>query len=218
MPFPSPGYPPNPGIEPWSSTLQVDSLPSEPPGKSFHKPLVPSYSPRAPKVKSGSSSINPSGHSHPAHRHLDLPRSPSPSLSAALRKSSLTFRGRQDNLAEGPAPQLVLSEDTELVLCVGLQARHEEEGRAHGHCQGYPVVVGSVRTLCPGGKGGGISCIWKRRKVGVQRADLSCPLNHPRSQDPHLEPLRFSENRTAESGQGWHREVGESQGGQRGPG
>ena len=32
LPFPSPGDLPNPGIEPWSPTLQVDSVPSEPPG------------------------------------------------------------------------------------------------------------------------------------------------------------------------------------------
>ena len=32
-PFPSPGYLPNLGIEPWSSTLQADSLPAEPQGK-----------------------------------------------------------------------------------------------------------------------------------------------------------------------------------------
>ena len=32
-PFPSPGYLPNQGIEPGSPELQVDSLPSEPPGK-----------------------------------------------------------------------------------------------------------------------------------------------------------------------------------------
>ena len=32
-PFPSPGDLPNPGIEPRSPTLQVDSLPSKPPGK-----------------------------------------------------------------------------------------------------------------------------------------------------------------------------------------
>ena len=34
-PVPSPGDLPNPGIKPRSSTLQADSLPSEPPGKSF---------------------------------------------------------------------------------------------------------------------------------------------------------------------------------------
>ena len=33
QPFPSPGALPNPGIEPWCPTLQVDSLPAEPPGK-----------------------------------------------------------------------------------------------------------------------------------------------------------------------------------------
>ena len=32
-PFPSPGYLPDPGIEPRSLVLQVDSLPAEPPGK-----------------------------------------------------------------------------------------------------------------------------------------------------------------------------------------
>ena len=33
LPLPSPGDLPDPGIEPWSPTLQADSLPSEPPGK-----------------------------------------------------------------------------------------------------------------------------------------------------------------------------------------
>ena len=33
LPFPSPGDPPDPGIEPTSPTLQADSLPSELPGK-----------------------------------------------------------------------------------------------------------------------------------------------------------------------------------------
>ena len=33
LPFPSPGDLPDPGIEPWSPSLQADSLPSEPPGK-----------------------------------------------------------------------------------------------------------------------------------------------------------------------------------------
>ena len=32
LPFPSPGYLPNPGIEPGSLALQTDALPSEPPG------------------------------------------------------------------------------------------------------------------------------------------------------------------------------------------
>ena len=34
LPFPSPEDLPDPGIEPRSSALQADSLPSEPPGKS----------------------------------------------------------------------------------------------------------------------------------------------------------------------------------------
>ena len=33
LPFPSPGDLPNPGIGPGSPALQVDTLPSEPPGK-----------------------------------------------------------------------------------------------------------------------------------------------------------------------------------------
>ena len=33
LPFPSPGYLPNPGIEPGSPALQADALPPEPPGK-----------------------------------------------------------------------------------------------------------------------------------------------------------------------------------------
>ena len=35
MLFPSPGDLPDPGIEPWSPTLQADSSPSEPPRKPF---------------------------------------------------------------------------------------------------------------------------------------------------------------------------------------
>ena len=36
LPFPSPGDLPDPGIKPWSPTLQADSLPTEPPGKPFY--------------------------------------------------------------------------------------------------------------------------------------------------------------------------------------
>ena len=35
LPFPAPGYLPNPGIEPGSPALQPDSLPSEPQGKPY---------------------------------------------------------------------------------------------------------------------------------------------------------------------------------------
>ena len=35
LPFPSPGYLPDPGIEPSSPALKADTLPSEPPGNSF---------------------------------------------------------------------------------------------------------------------------------------------------------------------------------------
>ena len=36
LPFPSPGDLPNPGIQPGSPTLQPDTLPSEPPGRSLY--------------------------------------------------------------------------------------------------------------------------------------------------------------------------------------
>ena len=36
QPFPSPGDLPNPGIQPRAPTLQVDSLPAEPPGKPYN--------------------------------------------------------------------------------------------------------------------------------------------------------------------------------------
>ena len=39
--FPSPGNVPNPGIKPASPTLQVDSLPTEPPGKPSN--IIQSY-------------------------------------------------------------------------------------------------------------------------------------------------------------------------------
>ena len=41
LPFPSPGYIPNPGIEPRSPALEVDSLLSESPGKPFEPPGSP---------------------------------------------------------------------------------------------------------------------------------------------------------------------------------
>lgn len=89
--------------------------------------------------------------SHPPTQapHIQLlPAPPHPHLLLG-RERSLTFRGRQDDLAEGPAAQLVLSQDTELVLGVGLQPWHKEVSGPHGHRQGQPVVVGSVRTLGP---------------------------------------------------------------------
>ena len=38
--FPSPGNLPNPGIEPRSPALQAETLPSEPPGKSYQRALI----------------------------------------------------------------------------------------------------------------------------------------------------------------------------------
>ena len=40
QPLPSPGDLPNPGIKPWSPALQVNSLPSEPPGKPDQSELL----------------------------------------------------------------------------------------------------------------------------------------------------------------------------------
>ena len=40
LPFPTPGDLADPGIEPRFPTLQVDSLPSEPPGKLFNSGIV----------------------------------------------------------------------------------------------------------------------------------------------------------------------------------
>ena len=43
LPFPSPGDLPDPGIEPRSPTLQVDALPSEPPGKPVNSHPINSF-------------------------------------------------------------------------------------------------------------------------------------------------------------------------------
>ena len=43
--FPSPGYLPEPGVEPGSPTLQADSLPSEPPGNYRCRSQSPNLSP-----------------------------------------------------------------------------------------------------------------------------------------------------------------------------
>ena len=43
LPFPPPGYLPNPGIEPACSALQANSLPSEPPGKLPSSTIVQMY-------------------------------------------------------------------------------------------------------------------------------------------------------------------------------
>ena len=42
LPFPSPGDLPNPGIKPRSPVLQVDSLPTEPPGKPTSRTMAKS--------------------------------------------------------------------------------------------------------------------------------------------------------------------------------
>ena len=45
LPYHSPGDLPDPGIEPGSPALQVDALPSEPPGMSYHSREVPPATP-----------------------------------------------------------------------------------------------------------------------------------------------------------------------------
>ena len=57
LPFPSPGNLPNPGIEPWSPTLQVDSLPSEPLGKP-HLTLITSHKPHLQRPPHWGQSFN----------------------------------------------------------------------------------------------------------------------------------------------------------------
>ena len=52
LPFPSPGDLPNPEIKPWSPTLQVDSLPSELPGKPTTKRLKSIKTTKKPTIKS----------------------------------------------------------------------------------------------------------------------------------------------------------------------
>ena len=42
LPFPSPGYLPNPGIEPRSPALQADSLPAEPQGQESESEITQS--------------------------------------------------------------------------------------------------------------------------------------------------------------------------------
>ena len=50
LPFPSPGDPPDPEIEPGSPALQADPLPSEPPGKSPYYELIATATPSIPWV------------------------------------------------------------------------------------------------------------------------------------------------------------------------
>ena len=57
---PSPGDLPNPGIEPRSSALQVDSLPSEPPGKPKYGNIKPKFIVKAALVSLGCCSKIPS--------------------------------------------------------------------------------------------------------------------------------------------------------------
>ena len=58
LPLLSPGDRPNPGIEPGSPALQVDSLPSEPPGKPSFSRVPVWYDLREPSHKSGQSLLS----------------------------------------------------------------------------------------------------------------------------------------------------------------
>ena len=49
LPFPSPGDLPNPGIEPGSPALQVDALPSEPPGNPSSNTYTKAYTQSLPE-------------------------------------------------------------------------------------------------------------------------------------------------------------------------
>ena len=66
LPCPSPGDLPNPGIEPRSSTLQANSLPSEPPGKPRESPSPgdlpdPGILPGSPAMQTDSLPSEPPG-------------------------------------------------------------------------------------------------------------------------------------------------------------
>ena len=66
VPFPSPGDLPDPGIEPTSPSLQVDSLPSEPPEKLENTgvdclSLLPGIKPRSPTLQLDSLPFEPPG-------------------------------------------------------------------------------------------------------------------------------------------------------------
>lgn len=133
-PFPtSPGFPqpPAPNLVPEPLKTSLDHPPQTPLGPKL--PITYSLS-----------------HPGPPISRLSLPALPHP-CPWLWGERSLTFRDRQDNLAEGPAPQLVLSQDAELVLGVGLQPWHKDVSGPHGHRQGHPIVMGPVRTLGPGG-------------------------------------------------------------------
>ena len=84
LPFPSPGDLPNPGIKPRSSTLQADTLPSEPPGKpGFLLCLLikmilllasRTFKPREPKIKGKGSWNSPQrGHESGGKLHHSIP-------------------------------------------------------------------------------------------------------------------------------------------------
>ena len=60
LPFPSPGDLPDPGIEPRSSALQADSLPSEPPGTDYLSINVTSIKKEAGRKNACLLSLDPS--------------------------------------------------------------------------------------------------------------------------------------------------------------
>lgn len=79
-----------------------------------------------------------------------------PSFRGALRGvvcSALTPGHGGDDLAEGAAAQLVLSQHAELVARVWLQVLHQEVLSPRRHRQRHPIVVGTGWVLHPGGGG-----------------------------------------------------------------
>ena len=74
LPFPSPGYLPDPGIEPGSPTLQADALPSEPPGKPIDGVFVPSAVLSAAAVGVSSSELRCSRGVWTRREPVDFPR------------------------------------------------------------------------------------------------------------------------------------------------
>lgn len=86
-----------------------------------------------------------------------------PSFRGALRGvvcSALTPGHGGDDLAEGAAAQLVLSQHAELVARVWLQVLHQEVLSPRRHRQRHPIVVGTGWVLHPGGGHRALSHSW----------------------------------------------------------
>ena len=89
LPFPSPGHLPYPGIEPWFSTLQADSLPSEPIGEA--RKWVNQFSSVAHSCPTLCDPMNHSTPGLPVHHQLwSLPKPMS--IESVMHPGLISFR------------------------------------------------------------------------------------------------------------------------------